>query len=144
MATEVPVTPFVWFHTLGPEISRCIDQHSDYRGNTNQIREAIARAGSMYPSAKTISDGPVCETTAGLSQVSLNIYLRRTNRSTYVCLCNWWNQPLSFLPLLWRHCYDRPLKYMENWYALTPTQIQLKHPKLTVSTCKRVDGKQHK
>lgn len=64
---------------------------------------------------------------SSLSPASLNIYLRRTNRSTYVCLCNWWNQPLSFLPLLWRHCYDRPLKYMENQNALTPTHIQLKH-----------------
>lgn len=70
---------------------------------------------------------PACETTAAsfsrhsavsLSQVSLNIYLKRTDGSTYVCVLCF---ALFFVTdgvnynhlhhLLWRHCYDRPLKH---------------------------------
>lgn len=50
---------------------------------------------------------------------------------------NWWNQPLSFTPLLWCHCYDRPLKYGKSKCFDTHTDTVETLPRYgpTVSTC---------
>lgn len=52
----------------------------------------------LCPAWETIAASSFSHSLASLSQVSLNIYLMRTDRSTYVCIsmlffCNRWSQP---------------------------------------------------
>lgn len=67
---------------------------------------------------------PACGTTAAsfpgrsaasLSQMSSDIYLMRTDTSTYACVCMLFVTDgvthYHLRHLLWCHCYDRPLKY---------------------------------
>lgn len=67
-----------------------------YRRNAEKIREAIMASTPTYPSSnsnvlflfaqlKKPLHGSPSHSQASLSQVSLNIYLMRTDRSTYVC-----------------------------------------------------------
>lgn len=121
-------------------------QHKiDWRDITRKIPHLLIPPPILIilfgPARDTIAVSSSSHSLASLSHVSLNIYLMRTGRSTYVCsyklfIIDGVNH-LSFIPLLWCHCYDRPLKYGKSkcFDTHTDTVETLPRSGLTVSTC---------